>query len=152
MCVCCVCWSKICVLPRTSLPPDHPPPDHSPPDRPIFFSFFSPSPATIFFLFSLLVVLSWNFGGVFEGRDPQMCTFGLSGSSLLSVGVRGRPSVQGGRRTRFHQCLRPAIWTLHVQCVGQSLSGGDRRRFNSVAAQLANDTSSCPPQLQTTAV
>ena len=26
-----------------------------------------------------LGVFSLNFGGVFEGRDPQMCTFGLSG-------------------------------------------------------------------------
>ena len=30
-----------------------------------------------FFFFPLLGVVSWNFGGVFEGRDPQMCTFGV---------------------------------------------------------------------------
>ena len=44
------------------------------------FALFFPSPATIVTLFCLsLGVFSWNFGGVFEGRDPQMCTFGLSG-------------------------------------------------------------------------
>ena len=32
-----------------------------------------------YFSLSLGEVFSWNFGGVFEGRDPQMCTFGLSG-------------------------------------------------------------------------
>ena len=61
--------------------------------------FFFPSPTPIFMFFSLsgcllvsfflslevfhsfflLGVLSWNFGGVSVGRDPQMCTFGLSG-------------------------------------------------------------------------
>ena len=48
-------------------------------DRPKFRTFF-PSPATIYILFSLSCwSCSLNFGGVFEGRDPQMCTFGLSG-------------------------------------------------------------------------
>ena len=32
-----------------------------------------------FSFFVLLGVLSWNFGGAFEGRDPLMCTSGLSG-------------------------------------------------------------------------
>ena len=46
---------------------------------PKFRSFF-PSPATVFILFSLSCwSFSLNFGGVFEDRDPQMCTFGLSG-------------------------------------------------------------------------
>ena len=35
------------------------------------FSFFLP----------LLGVVSWNFGGVIEGQDNQMCTFGLLGLS-----------------------------------------------------------------------
>ena len=40
------------------------------------FRFF-PSPAPIFALFCVsLGVFSWNFGGVFEVWDPQMCTFG----------------------------------------------------------------------------
>ena len=50
-----------------------------PPDPPKCRSLF-PSPAPIFALFSLsLGLFSLNFGGVFEGRDPQMCTFALSG-------------------------------------------------------------------------
>ena len=44
------------------------------------FALFFPSPATVFILFSLSCwSFSLNFGGVFEDRDPQMCTFGLSG-------------------------------------------------------------------------
>ena len=50
-------------LPRTP-----PPPDPS-------------APPTISLFVLSLGVFSLNFGGVFEGRDPQMCTFGLSGSS-----------------------------------------------------------------------
>ena len=42
----------------------------------LFFS-LSRSPFPLFFL--SLGVFSWNFDGVFEGRDPEMCTFGLSG-------------------------------------------------------------------------
>ena len=49
-------------------PPDNPPPDNPPLVRPTFRSFFS-----------LFGVFSWNFVGVFEGRGPEMCTFGLSG-------------------------------------------------------------------------
>ena len=41
--------------------------------------FFSPSPATIFILFFPLWVSFRGILVVFEGRDPQMCTFGLSG-------------------------------------------------------------------------
>ena len=39
--------------------------------RPPLFSFFLP----------LLGVVSWNFGGVIQGRDAQMCTFGVLGLS-----------------------------------------------------------------------
>ena len=45
------------------------------------FALFFPSPALIFVLFLSLGVFSWNFGGVFEGRDPLMCTFGVLGLS-----------------------------------------------------------------------
>ena len=57
-------------------PPD-PPPSPGPPKISLFFF----SPAGNFFLsfFLSLGVLSLNFGGVFEGRNPEMCTFGLSG-------------------------------------------------------------------------
>ena len=53
-----------------------PPPDHPPPDCPNFRYFFPLPPP--FRSFLSLGVFSWNFGGVFEGRDPQMRTFGLS--------------------------------------------------------------------------
>ena len=53
----------------------HPPPDPSPPNRPKFRSFFLSRSHSVLFL--SLVVFSWNFGGVFEGRDPEMCTFGV---------------------------------------------------------------------------
>ena len=56
--------------------------------------FFSLSPAPIFALFVSLSlgVLSLNFGGVFEGRDPQMCTFGLSGCRVKPRRV-GHPGL-----------------------------------------------------------
>ena len=40
--------------------------------------FFSLSRYRIRSFLPSLGVFSLNFGGVFEGRDPQMCTFGLS--------------------------------------------------------------------------
>ena len=49
------------------------------------FRAFFPSPTTIFFLSSL----SWgSFRGilvVFEGRNPEMCTFGLSGCRVKEM-------------------------------------------------------------------
>ena len=47
--------------------------------RPKISRFFSLLPPHFSFLFLSLGVLSWNFVGVFEGRNPEMCTFGLSG-------------------------------------------------------------------------
>ena len=43
--------------------------------------FFFPRPPLCSFFLPLLGVVSWNFGGVIEGRDPQMCTFGVLGLS-----------------------------------------------------------------------
>ena len=43
------------------------------------FALFFPSPATIFILSSSWGSFRGIFGGVIEGRDPQMCTFGLTG-------------------------------------------------------------------------
>ena len=95
VCVWCVlCWvsSVVCVvcvvflvgvfkifggcrtpsLPSAGAPP---PQDRPPPNRPKFRSFFSLSRRKFHSFFSLWGVFSLNFGGVFEGRDPQMCTF-----------------------------------------------------------------------------
>ena len=67
------------------------------------------------------------------GHHRTVCSrVGVLGKRL-SVGVCGRPSVQGGRRTRFHQCLRPRFGPCSVQRVGQSPGGRDRRRVTSVA-------------------
>ena len=68
------------------------PPDPSPPPDPLRgtlpsagppnISLFFPFPATIifaFFFLSLSLVGSWNFGGVLNRGDTQMCTLRLSG-------------------------------------------------------------------------
>ena len=53
-------------------------------DRPNFRSFFSLSRRKFLSFFSLWEVFSLNFGGVFEDRNAQMCTFGLSGCRVES--------------------------------------------------------------------
>ena len=81
ICGCCGC----CVLgvgptPRPPSPGNPRPPPGPPSSRPPKISrFFCPLPHNFNSFFPLLGVFSLNFGGVFEGRDPQMCTFGLSG-------------------------------------------------------------------------
>ena len=101
-------------LPRTALPPGHSSPGHSstgppspgpplhrtppstgPPSGPLCrtaqnFALFSLSRHNFHSFFSLLGVLSWNFGGVFEGWDPQMCMFELSGCRGKFRRLRGR--------------------------------------------------------------
>ena len=63
------------------------------------FALFLPSPATVFILFSLSCwPFSLNFGGVFEDRDPQLCTFGLSGCRVKPR--RPPPDRAAGARTR----------------------------------------------------
>ena len=61
------------------LPPDPPPPDRPSPGPPKISLFFSSLHRKFHSFFSLWEVFSLNFGGVFEGRGAQMCTFGLSG-------------------------------------------------------------------------
>ena len=81
------------------------------------FALFFPSPTTIFILLSLLwcgccgfcwfelpwtlslCVLSLNLGGVFEGRDPEMCTFGLSGCRVKPRRLQGRRGFTRNLRT-----------------------------------------------------
>ena len=74
---CCLCvvgvFKIFGPLPRTSLRWTT-----LPLDRPKFRFFFSLPQEISFFLLSL-EVFSLNFGGVFEDRAAQMCTFGLSG-------------------------------------------------------------------------
>ena len=97
---------------------DRPSRDRPSPGPPKMSLFFFPSPAANFVLFfSLWVFFSLNFGGVFEGRDPQMCTFGLSGCRVKprrphQTGPPGlahdsprTPNVHisGPRRIKHHQ-------------------------------------------------
>ena len=51
-----------------------------------FALFFSLLPPQCSFFFLSLGFLSWNFGGVFEGRGLEMCTFGVLGLSCASPG------------------------------------------------------------------
>ena len=78
--------------PRIALPEDRPSRD-----RPKFRSFF-PLPPHFSFLPSL-GVFSWNFG-VFEGRDPQMCTFGLSDCRVKPRRLWGRRDFTRQFQTR----------------------------------------------------
>ena len=73
-------------------PPDSPPPDRPPPDRPKFSFFFFRSRLPFSFFFSLSLWRSSRgiLSGVFEGRDPQMCTFGLSGCRVKPLLLQGR--------------------------------------------------------------
>ena len=57
---------------------DSPSLDRPSPGLPKISLFFSLSRHKIHSFFPYLGVFSLNFGGVFEGQDPQMCTFGLS--------------------------------------------------------------------------
>ena len=85
---------------RTALPRDRPS------ARPPFRRTALPPP---FSFFSLSGVFSWNFGGVFEGWDPPMCTFGLSGWSYRTSSVfEGRRGFtrQPENSKRAHQRVR----------------------------------------------
>ena len=64
---------------RAPPPPRPPPPLDGPSAGPpkISLFFFSLSRRKFHSFFSLWVVFSLNFGGVFEGRGAQLCTFGL---------------------------------------------------------------------------
>ena len=61
------------------LPPTLPPPQPPPPDRPKFRSFFSLSRHNFRSFFCLSLGVSWKFWWCLKRRDPQMCTFGLTG-------------------------------------------------------------------------
>ena len=91
-----------------------PPPDPPPPDRPKISLFFFPSPATVFILFSLSCwSFSLNFGGVFEDRDPQMCTFGVLGllcETSAASGARRGFTRQPENSKRAHLSA-PALQT-----------------------------------------
>ena len=81
-------WSLWLLLVWTA--PDHPPQDR-PSAEPPKISLFFPLSRPPFCSFSVsLGVFSLNFGGVFEGRDPEMCTFGVLGLSCKIVAGEGK--------------------------------------------------------------
>ena len=79
-------------------PPSAGPPSAGPPKISLFFFPFPP-PFRSFCV--SLGVFSLNFGGVFEGRHPEMCTFGLSG-----FGVNPRRPHQTGPPGLAHDSPR----------------------------------------------
>ena len=80
-----VCGLVMFGAPGTALPGTALPGTALPLDRPKFRSFF-PSRRKIRSFLPSMGVFSLNFGGVFEDRDPQMCTFGILGLSCASPG------------------------------------------------------------------
>ena len=54
-----------------------PPKDGGPKGGGKISRFFFPNPPQNSFFSSSWGVFSWNFGGVFEGQGPEMCTFGV---------------------------------------------------------------------------
>ena len=74
--------------------PSPPPGTPPPPDRPKFRSFFPLPPQFSLFLLYLggpFVEFWWCF---FEGRDPEMCTFGALGLSCEAPAASGPPGPQ----------------------------------------------------------
>ena len=134
--LCCgvVCVGAVCVqnfrgcvqnwaLPK--LPSAGPPPDSHLRRTPLRrtaqnFALFSLSRRKIRSFLPSLGVVSLNFGGVIEGRDPQMCTFGLSGCRVkprrLLQNVKNNFTIDLPPRIRLSKksmtncckfCLRP---------------------------------------------
>ena len=143
----CVCVVGVFRAP----PPDNPPPDNPPPDppsagppsagppsagRPKISLFFFPSPATVFILFSFSCwSFSLNFGSVFEDRDPQMCTFGLSGCRV-KLAASG-PSVDFGLKKREYPTLRKTSVHLRMGHIAVTPNLGDKQ---SATKEIRNGT------------
>ena len=105
LCVVCVAWALLhgirvvfhvwVLVSRFGL-------DRPCPGPPKISLFFSLSRRKIRSFLPSLGVFSLNFGGVSEGRDPQMCTFGLSGCRVKPRRLHqtGPPENCGGRRKK----------------------------------------------------
>ena len=86
-----------------------------PPDRPKFRSFFSLLPPQFSFFFLSLGVLSCNFVGVFEGRNSEMCTFGLSGCRVKPRRPHRTRQPENSKRAPFPICpFHHSDFALHV--------------------------------------
>ena len=94
--VCCVacccfygsCWWCGCWFGHPSA--GHPSARHPSARHPSISLFLFPLPSPLRSFCLSLCVFSSNFGGVCEDRDPQMCTFGLSGCRVKPRRLRGR--------------------------------------------------------------
>ena len=89
--VCGVCGPEDCPF---AGPPSAGPPSTGPPSK---ISLFFPSPV-LFLSFSGVFLV--DFGGVFEGRDPQMCTFGLSGCRVKPRRLQNENGGGRGKKAR----------------------------------------------------
>ena len=113
-CVLCVCVCGGCVQ---ASPPDPPPPDPpsaGPPFRrtPLRrtaqnFGLFFPLPPRFHSFLPLFWSFSLNFGGVFEDRDPQMCTFGKQSK------ITTKNNLKKSKQLIF-QHLKPQLWPKSV--------------------------------------
>ena len=66
------------------------------------FALFFPLPPQFSLFLPLLWVVSWNFGGVMEGRDPQMCTFGVpSPENSTKPPPREEERMKKGKKRNF---------------------------------------------------
>ena len=103
--VCCCCVLLLCV--GVGFEPAGSPLAPDPPADPLRRT------AQNFPLFCLsLGVFSWNFGAVFEGRDPQMCTFGLSDCHVKPRRLRGRRGfTQQPENSKRAHLIAPALQT-----------------------------------------
>ena len=140
-------------FPWTALPLDRPSPGPPfpwtalPLDRPKFSLFFSLSRRKIRSFLPSLGVFSLNFGGVFEGRDPQMCTFGLSGCRVEPRRLGGRWGFtrQSENSKRAHLSV-PALQTppkFHEKTPRER-----RKEQNFVAGQGKKARNFGPPTLR----
>ena len=80
------------------------PPSAGPPKISLFFF---PLPPPFRSLCVSLGVFSLNFGGFCEDRDPQMCTFGLSGCGVKPRRLRGRQGFTQQPENSKRTHLRP---------------------------------------------
>ena len=103
-CGCGSCWWCSCWFgpPSAGLPSARPPPRDPPQADPLRwtaqnFALFSLSRSHFRSLSLSLCVFSLNFGGFCEDRDPQMCTFGISGCRARRGMMKNTLFICGGR-------------------------------------------------------
>ena len=105
--VSCGCWFQGLVW--TAFPLDRPSPDRPSPGPPKVSLFFFPFPPPFRSFCVSLGVFSWNFGGILEGRNPKVCTFGLPGCRVKPRRPLGPPPSGPTLRAPTLRCptLRP---------------------------------------------